>query len=139
MILWYLIPLAICIAYFVVVVGVGWRFDNLANVAFLNLLLISAFWSASTFMLARDPSATTNYLVFWNNMVIVGVVVSTVAYYQFVRSFRGQSGGILVYIGYAFGAAILGLLLSGHASLFASDSNLSSRSIFLWSGLCYSC
>ena len=82
---WGIPPILGGLAYVGVMVLVLHRGGTRAAKTFAIFLLAGTFTSFSAFMLMYNLSASTGYLVFWNNMVIVGVMWAMVAYYHFVR------------------------------------------------------
>lgn len=112
--LWALIPLVSSAAYLVLLASMVWHLKKRANRIFALYIAVSLLWSLSAFMLTRDPSASTRYLIFWNDMVLVGVIGSTVAYCHFLGAFTGRTNLAVICAGYGFALATLALSFGGH-------------------------
>jgi diguanylate cyclase (GGDEF)-like protein len=116
---WAIIPLIASITFAVLAVIVLQQAKRWVEKVFAIVLAISAVWSFSSFMLTRIPDTTvqtsvSQYLVFWNVMVIAAIPAVAVCYYHFVRAYNNKPGGIGLYIGYALVGIVLALGLSGH-------------------------
>jgi diguanylate cyclase (GGDEF)-like protein len=110
--LWAIIPLISFFTFTALVVLVLQQARKRVNRVFALLLLASAVWSFTSFMLVYNPSS--EHLIFWNVMVIAAIPWVAVCYYHFVRAYNNKPAGIGLYIGYALVLAILGLGLSGY-------------------------
>ncbi|MFC2057059.1 histidine kinase N-terminal 7TM domain-containing protein [Chloroflexota bacterium] len=111
---WSIIPLVSFFAYIVLAVPVLMQARNRVNKIFAVFLFASASWSFTSFMLTYGFSYSTQYLIFWNGMVITMIPWAIVSYYHFVREYNNRTPGIGVYIGYVVILIILALSLSGH-------------------------
>ncbi|HEX74299.1 MAG TPA: diguanylate cyclase [Dehalococcoidia bacterium] len=114
--LWAVIPLISCLAFTALFILVLQQARRRVDKVFALFLLASGIWSFTSFMLVRNPqvSSPSPHLIFWNVMVIVAIPWVTICYYHFVRAYNNKPGGIVVYIGYTFVLAILGLGLAGY-------------------------
>ncbi|MFC1979990.1 diguanylate cyclase [Chloroflexota bacterium] len=110
---WAIIPLLSCIAYAGLLILVFLQAKTRVNVIFTLFLAACVAWSFSAFMLTSNPSASTQSLIFWNNIVLVAALLSMVIYYHFVRVYTDKPVGIVVYIGYTVVLATLALSLGG--------------------------
>ena len=110
---WSIIPLVSLVAYIALLILVLQQDRTRANKVFTLFLFASGAWSASAFMLTYNPSASTQTLIFWNDMVFVGVIWSIVSYYHFIRAYDNRPAGILAYAGYAFALTTLALSFFG--------------------------
>ena len=110
---WALIPLAASLVYLVLILMVVQDTQRKANRFFAYFLGVAAFWSFSSFMLVFNAGASPGYLQFWNEMVVTAIAWVSIAYFHFVRIYNDKSGGIWVYLGYAFTLFILVMALSG--------------------------
>lgn len=111
--IWAIIPLIAVVVYLVLLFLVLQDTKSKANRFFAYFLSVAAFWSFSSFMLVFNPSASSEQLQFWNEMVATAIAWIGVAYYHFVRVYVNKTGGVWVYLGYAFTFAILILALNG--------------------------
>jgi hypothetical protein len=105
--LWSLIPLASSVIYGVLLLMLLLQVKTRVNRIFTIFLLSATVWSVFAFILCYNPSASTKQLVFWNNLLIVSIVCTGVAYYHFLRAFTGKKAGIIVYLGYGLSIAVL--------------------------------
>ncbi len=112
--LWALIPLLSCVAYAVLLAIALQEFKKPANKVFAFFLFASFAWSLFTFILSCNPSASSGYLIFWNNLVIVAVIWSIASYYHFVRVYTNRSPGVLTYCLYACVLVVLALSFGGY-------------------------
>jgi diguanylate cyclase (GGDEF)-like protein/putative nucleotidyltransferase with HDIG domain len=121
--LWAVIPLVSSLAYAAVLVSILFQLKTQVNRLFAVFLFVSFIWSLSSFLLTFNPSASTESLVFWNNMVIIGVVWSEIAYYHFVLVFTNSRTRTFVYVGYAFVLTVIVLAIGGFVVKDASLVN----------------
>ncbi|MFC1917038.1 diguanylate cyclase [Chloroflexota bacterium] len=112
--LWALIPLISCIAYLVLLAFSLRHFKNSVNRVFTAFLSASFAWSLFAFILSYNPSASTSYYIFWNNILFVGVVLSFASFYHFVRIYTGRTTGFLTYLAYSPALIILALSFSDY-------------------------
>ena len=110
---WAIIPLVSFLAYIALAVLVLQQARTRVNRIFTLLLLTCMAWSFSAFMLTSNPSASTQSLIFWNNIVLILALLSMVLYYHFVRVYTDKPAGIVVYIGYTVVLATAALSLVG--------------------------
>ncbi len=97
--IWAAIPLVTCIFYFILLVFILQQVQRRANKIFAFYVGIAAFWSFSSFMLHLDGVRAEQTLL-WNQILVVALVWTLIAYYHFVRSYTNQTGGRGLYIGY---------------------------------------
>jgi diguanylate cyclase (GGDEF)-like protein len=131
--LWALIPLISFIVFTVLLVIVLPQAKKRANRLFAVFLFASELWSFTAFMLLYNVNASTQYLIFWNGLVITAIPLVVVTYYHFLRAYNNKPGGIGVYLGYVVVLAILALSLTGHVvkdAYFIGD--LLYHDIFPW-------
>jgi diguanylate cyclase (GGDEF)-like protein len=112
--LWSVIPLLSCIAYAILLAAVLFKARTKVLRVFAVFLFVSFLWSLSSFLLTCNPPASVQYLVFWNDMVVAGVVASIVAYYHFVLVYTNRPTARLAYVGYALVLVILALSAGGY-------------------------
>ncbi len=112
--LWAVIPLISWLAFTALFILVLQQARRRVDKVFALFLFASAVWSFTSFMLVFNPSASSEYLIFWNGMVITAIPWVAVSYYHFVRAYTNKPGGIGLYLGYAFVLAILALCLGGY-------------------------
>jgi len=112
--LWALIPLISCLAFTALFILVLQQARRRVDKVFALFLFASGAWSFTSFMLVLNPSTSSSSLLFWNGLVITAIPWVAICYYHFVRAYNNKSGGIGLYIGYAFVLAILVLCLSGY-------------------------
>ncbi|MFC2002184.1 diguanylate cyclase [Chloroflexota bacterium] len=106
---WALIPLLSCVAYLVLLAFALRKFKKSVNRAFALFLFASFAWCLCTTFLSINKSASSSYLIFWNNMVLVGVVWSYVSFYHFARVFTGRAVGFFTYCIYVLPLTVLAL------------------------------
>ncbi len=68
--LWAIIPLASCVTFAVLFVLVLQQAKTRVDKIFTLFLFVSAVWSFFAFMLDFNLSASPQYLMFWNGLVI---------------------------------------------------------------------
>ncbi len=112
--LWAIIPLVSFLAYVALLSLILVQVKTRVNKVFALFVLASGTWSFTSFMLTSSLSTSTQYLIFWNGMVIATIPWAIVSYYHFVRVYNNKPGGIGVYLGYATVLTTLSLSLSGH-------------------------
>ena len=110
---WSLIPLASCIAYAFILVMALHEINKPVNKVFALYLFSSLVWSLFTFILSYHLKASSSYLIFWNNMVIVSIIWNMAAYYHFVTIYTGRKAGKLVWCEYGVVLAVIGLSFAG--------------------------
>ncbi len=112
--LWALIPLISCLTFITLFILVLQQAKRRVDKVFALFLSASGIWSFTSFMLVFNPSASSQYLIFWNVMVIAAIPWVAICYYHFVRAYNNKPSGIGIYLGYTFVLAILGLGLAGY-------------------------
>jgi len=112
--LWGLIPLISCLTFTTLFILVLQQVRRRVDKVFALFLFASGVWSFTSFMLVFNPSASSQYLIFWNGLVMTAIPWVVVSYYHFVRAYNNKPGGIGLYLGYAFVLIILVLCLSGY-------------------------
>jgi diguanylate cyclase (GGDEF)-like protein len=112
--LWSLIPLISFIAFTIILIVVLPQAKKRVNRLFAVFLFASEIWSFTAFMLLYNVNTSTQYLIFWNGLVITAIPLVVVTYYHFLRAYNNKPGGIGVYLGYAIVLAILAFSLTGH-------------------------
>ena len=112
--MWALIPLISCLTFAILFVLVLQQVKKRVDKVFAIFLLASGIWSFTSFMLVFNPSASSQYLIFWNGMVITAIPLVVVSYYHFIKAYSSKPGGIGLYLGYAFVITILVLSLGGY-------------------------
>ena len=110
--LWAIIPLISFLTFTALFILVLQQARRRTDKVFALFLFASGVWSFTSFMLVFNPSSQN--IIFWNGMVIVAIPWVAVCYYHFVRVYNNKSGGIGLYLGYAFVLAILVLCLNGY-------------------------
>lgn len=121
--LWSLIPLLSCVAYAALLVLALQQFRKPVNRVFALFLFASFAWAFFAFMLSYNSSASSDALIFWNNLVIVSVIWSVVSYYHFVRIYTNRPSGVITYCLYAGVVVVLGLSFFGFVTKDASFIN----------------
>ena len=121
--LWAIIPLVSTVTFAALLILVLQQARRRVDKVFAVFLFASAVWSFTAFMLVFNPSASTQYLIFWNGLVITAIPWVAVAYYHFIRAYNNKPGGIVLYLGYGFVLASLALSLTGHVVKSASLVN----------------
>jgi len=111
--IWAIIPLVTCSVYIILLVFALQQMRNRARRIFSIYIGIAAFWSFTAFMLHLDgvPASQT---LFWNQMLVVALVWTLIAYYHFVRAYTNRPGGIGLYAGYGILVVIAILSFSGN-------------------------
>ena len=112
--LWALIPLLSCLTFIALFILVVQQARRRVDKVFALFLFASGVWSFVAFMLLFNTSASSQYLIFWNGLVIAAIPWVVVAYYHFIRAYNNKPGGIVLYLGYAFVLAVLAFCLGGY-------------------------
>ncbi len=110
--IWAAIPLVTCIVYVILLVFALQQIQRRANKIFAFFLGIAAFWSFTSFMLHLD--APPEQTLFWNQILVVALVWTLIAYYHFIRAYTNRPGGLGLYAGYALLVLLAGLSFSGN-------------------------
>jgi diguanylate cyclase (GGDEF)-like protein len=121
--LWGIIPLVSSIVFATLFVLVLQRAKKRTDRIFAIFLFASAIWGFTSFMLVFNPNASTEYLIFWNGLVIAAIPWAAISYYHFVRTYNNRPAGIGVYIGYTVVITNLIFNLSGFVVQDASLVN----------------
>ncbi len=99
MTIWSAIPLATCIAYAaLLVIVLSNTASRRANLVFASFLGIAGAWSFTSFMLHLN--AVPGHALLWNDLLVLALAATLVAYYHFVRVYTNKPGGIGVFLGY---------------------------------------
>ena len=112
--LWAIIPLTSFITFAVLFGLVIQQAKTRVNRIFSVFLFASGVWSFLAFMLTFNLSASSNYLILWNGLLLTSMPLVIVTYYHFIRAYENKPGGLGVYIGYALVLILLVFSLSGH-------------------------
>jgi diguanylate cyclase (GGDEF)-like protein/putative nucleotidyltransferase with HDIG domain len=107
-------PLASCITFAVLFVLVLQQAKSRVDKIFTLFLFASAVWSLFAFLLEFNLSASAQYLIFWNGLVITAIPWVVVTYYHFIRAYDNKPTGVWVVIGYALVLAFLVLNIRGY-------------------------
>lgn len=116
---WAIIPLISFIAFTILLVVVLPQARKRVNRLFAVFLFASEIWSFTAFMLLYNVNATTQYLLFWNGLVITAIPLVVVTYYHFLRVYNHKPGGMVVYVGYT---VVLAILVSSLAGVIVKDA-----------------
>ncbi len=111
--IWAAIPLVTCVFYVILLTFVLQQVQRGANKIFAFYIAIASFWSFSSFMLHLDGVAAEQTLL-WNQILVVALVWTLIAYYHFVRAYTNQPGGKGMYLGYIILALLAGFAFSGN-------------------------
>jgi diguanylate cyclase (GGDEF)-like protein len=109
---WAIIPLVTCVLYVILFVAALQQIRKRANKIFAYYLGIAAFWSFTAFVLHLN--APPEQTIIWNQILVVALVWTLIAYYHFVRAYTDRPGGIGLYLGYAVVLLTAGFSFSGH-------------------------
>ena len=96
---WVVIPLLSCIAHAILLVVVLLSTRRRVHNLFAVYLGVAAFWSFTSFMMHR--SASPEEALLWNEILVIAMLWTLLAYYQFVRAYTNKPAGIGLYVGYA--------------------------------------
>ncbi|MEE9583741.1 MAG: histidine kinase N-terminal 7TM domain-containing protein, partial [Dehalococcoidales bacterium] len=118
---WALIPLVTCFVYVGLLILALQQIKKRANKIFAFFLGVAAFWSFTSFMLHLE--APESQTLFWNQILVVALVWTVIAYYHFTRAYTNRTAGRGLYIGYALLLLLAGLSLSGNIVQSARVSN----------------
>jgi len=110
--IWSLIPLITCLTYIVLLVLTLPSIERRINRVFACYLAIAAAWSFTSFMLHLN--AFPQQALFWNEVLVVALIWTSIAYYHFIRAYNNKPGGIGLYLGYGFLLVLAVLCLSGY-------------------------
>ncbi len=110
--IWAAIPLVTCIVYVILLIFAMQQIQRRTNKIFAFYIAIAAFWSFSSFMLHLD--APREQTLLWNQILVVALIWTLIAYYHFVRAYTNKAGGLGLYVGYAMLVILAGLSLSGY-------------------------
>lgn len=111
--IWAAIPLVTCVFYGILLVFILQQVQRRANKIFAFYIGIAAFWSFSSFMLHLDGVPAEQTLL-WNQILVVALAWTLIAYYHFVRAYTNQPGGRGVYFGYIVLVLLAGFAFSGN-------------------------
>jgi len=110
--IWAIIPLVTSFAYVVLFVFAWQQVSQRVNKIFAFFLGVAAFWSFTSFMLHLDAPAARTLL--WNQILVIALVWTLIAYYHFVRAYANKPPGKGLYLGYAFLIALAVFSFSGN-------------------------
>ena len=114
---WAVIPLVTSVAYIILLILVLPSVARRANRVFAFYLAIASGWSFVSFMLHLN--AFPSHALLWNELLVVAIFWTLIAYYHFVRAYTEQRGGAGVFIGYGLLAILAFLSLGGKVVLSA--------------------
>jgi diguanylate cyclase (GGDEF)-like protein/putative nucleotidyltransferase with HDIG domain len=115
---WALIPLITSVSYVILLILSLPSIARRANRVFALYLAIAALWSFTSFMLHLSASPAQSLV--WNELLVIALVWTLVAYYHFIRVYTSQRGGRSVYLGYALLAVLAFFTLRGDVVKSAS-------------------
>jgi len=110
--IWAIIPLVSCIAHVILLAVVLLSPRKRVHNVFCIYLGVAAFWSFAAFML--HMSTSPGQALLWNEILVIALVWTLIAYYHFVRSYTNKPAGKGLYIGYALLGAFAILSLTGY-------------------------
>jgi diguanylate cyclase (GGDEF)-like protein len=110
--IWAVIPLASSIAHAALLAFVVLYPRKRVHNIFAVYLGVAAFWSFTSFML--HMSTTPQQALLWNEILLIPMMGTLVAYYHFARSYVNKPAGAGLYAGYAILLAFTGLSLTGY-------------------------
>ncbi len=119
--IWAIIPLVTSAAYLILLILAMPSVAKRENKIFAIYLAIAAAWSFSSFMLHLNISPDRALL--WNELVIIALVWTLIAYYHFIRAYINRPAGWGVYLGYLLLAVLSYFSLKGYAVEQASVVN----------------
>jgi diguanylate cyclase (GGDEF)-like protein/putative nucleotidyltransferase with HDIG domain len=102
--IWSVIPLATSVAYAVLLISVIPSARRRANRVFALFLAIAGTWSFTSFMLHLN--AVPAQALFWNNVLVLALASTLVAYYHFIRAYTDRPAGAGIVIGYSIVAIL---------------------------------
>jgi diguanylate cyclase (GGDEF)-like protein len=88
---------------------------------FVYYLILAGFWSFCSFMLHLD--AEPSHTLLWNQILIVALLGTALAYYQFTLAYTKRRFNLLLYLGYGILAVIAVLSFSGRIIIYSQDEN----------------
>ena len=104
-----LVPLITSVVYLVLLAFALQRTSTALGKTFAYYLFIAAFWSFTSFMMhLNHPIFTT---IIWNEILIIALMWTLVAYFHFTLMYTGRRAGIPLYMAY------LSLIIIGVFSL----------------------
>jgi len=115
--IWSLIPLVTCAAYILLLILTLQNLERRTNKLFCFYLGIAAIWSFNSFILHLN--AFPDQAVFLNELLVVDMIWTLIAYYHFIRAFVNKPAGKLIYTGYALLVALAVLSLNGYIIQYA--------------------
>ena len=110
--IWAIIPLITCLIYVTLLVLSLSSVKTRVNRIFAYYVGVAATWSFTSFMLHLN--AFPQQALLWNELLVVALIWTLIAYYHFVRAYADKPAGALVYLGYALVAILAVLSLSGY-------------------------
>jgi diguanylate cyclase (GGDEF)-like protein len=114
---WAIIPLASFIAHIILFAIVMLYPRKRVHNVFAIYLGVAAFWSFTSFMM--HMSTTTGQAQLWNEILVIAMMWTLIAYYHFVRAYTNKPAGIGLYIGYGLLGAFAILCLNGYIVQYA--------------------
>ena len=110
--IWALIPLITCLAFIVLFILALQSTERRIIKIFAFYLAVAATWSFTSFMLHLN--AFPKQALFWNEILVIALVWTVIAYYHFARAYTNRPSGIGLYVGYALLSVLAVLSLSGY-------------------------
>lgn len=119
--IWAAIPLISFFTFAVLAVLVLQQARRRVDRVFALLLVASAVWSFTSFMLHLN--AFSRQALIWNELLVVALLWAVVSYYHFVRAYNNKPGGIGLYLGYTCVLVLLAFSLSGYIVKYSYVDN----------------
>jgi len=110
--IWAIIPLVSSVAHAILLAVVLLYPRRRVHNIFAVYLGVAAFWSFTSFMLHMSTSSQQALL--WNEILVIAMMWTLLAYYHFVRSYTNKPAGIGLYAGYALLLSFAVLCLNGY-------------------------
>ena len=112
MTIWAVIPFISCLTYIALFIVALQYAQRPVNRVFAFYLAVASTWSFTSFMLHLN--AFPQQALLWNQILVIPLVWTGLAYYHFARAYTNKPAGIVLYVGYAFLLVLAVLSLNGY-------------------------
>ena len=116
-----LIPLVTSCFYIILLAFALQRFNQKVGRNFAYYLTVAAFWSFTSFMVHLN--APQSQTMFWNKLVVVALVWTLVAYYQFTLAYTERHSRVLLPVAYLALALMAALSFTSHVVQYSYVEN----------------
>jgi len=127
-----LIPILSCVAYFVLLARSIKELNKPGNKIFTLFLSISLAWSLCSFFLFFKFSPSSEYRIFWEELIVIAVVCSFASFYHLINTYFDRPVRVLTYCVYVGILVVLGVSFTINLTGISIFENLTSYGVGPW-------